>query len=203
MELDSLIGSGRWKILEILALEPSSPIEISAKLKTSVAYVSQQLKLLEAASIVHKEKTGLSEKNKPRNVYHVSKEFLSLTVLAKGNPKRKTIFLNDEQRIITNIWLVDDEKLHSALQKIYWAVSEDINEIKGLFLDNSKYKKTFYIVSDSKKVSSKISSHSKYYSFLLDVHIESSSSKKDFSAFYPIYDPLYLSKGKNLKGGNQ
>ena len=62
MEVDVFLGNQRWKILEFLAHKPSSPSEVSKHIKTSVAYVSQQLKLLEVAGLIVKEKTGSVEK---------------------------------------------------------------------------------------------------------------------------------------------
>ena len=62
MELDSFLASPRWEILKIISEKPSSPIEIAKKTKTTVSFISQQLKLLEAARIVSKEKTGAFEK---------------------------------------------------------------------------------------------------------------------------------------------
>ena len=202
MELDSLIGSGRWNILEILAVKPSSPIELSSKLKTSTAYISQQLKLLEAAGLIRKEKTGRAEKNQPRNIYHISREFLSLTLLATGNPKRKSIAVNEHQKITLNIWLLEDERLHYILQKAFWEIEEELDEIKGMLIDNSKPKKVLYVISDSKKVSSNAYGCLKAHSSLIECQVVSSSAKKDFSNFYVIYDPLNLTKGKNMKGGD-
>ena len=73
MELDSFLASPRWEILKIISERPSSPIEIGEKTKTTVSFVSQQLKLLEAAQIVSKEKTGAFEKGKPRNLFQYPK----------------------------------------------------------------------------------------------------------------------------------
>lgn len=84
MELDSFLASPRWEILKIISEKPSSPIEIAKKTKTTVSFISQQLKLLEAARIVSKEKTGAFEKGKPRNLFSISKDVVYLTMLTKG-----------------------------------------------------------------------------------------------------------------------
>ena len=55
MELDSFLASPRWDILRIISENPYSPIEIAERTKTTVSFVSQQLKLLEAAGLVKKE----------------------------------------------------------------------------------------------------------------------------------------------------
>jgi len=58
METDYLLSSARWDILKIISEKPSSPIQIAEKLNTTVSHVSQQLRLLEAAGLVTKKKTG-------------------------------------------------------------------------------------------------------------------------------------------------
>jgi DNA-binding MarR family transcriptional regulator len=69
MDIDSFFTSPRWKVLEILAKTPSSPMEISKQLNTSIAYISQQLKLLEAAGLVTKVRTRATERGKPRTLF--------------------------------------------------------------------------------------------------------------------------------------
>jgi predicted transcriptional regulator len=201
MELDSLLSSPRWRILEILASDPSSPMEISALMETSVAYISQQLKLLEAAGIVKKEKTGKAEKGKPRNLYSISNEFLHITLLVKGSPKRKSIKINEHQKIVINIWMLPDEKVHHIIEKFVWELDSEINDIKGIYLDDSRVKSVLHVISDSKKVNSKSASFDKLYGSLLDVKVD--GEERDFSGMYPIYDPLFLSKGTKLKGGDR
>ena len=84
MNLDSFLAEPKWEILKIICDKPSSPIEIAKITKTTVSYVSQQLKLLEAIGIVKKTKTGAYEKGKPRNVFSISEEFAYVSVLANG-----------------------------------------------------------------------------------------------------------------------
>jgi len=92
MELDMFLVEKRWEILKILADRPSSPIELAEKLGTTVSYVSQQLKLLEAMNLIRKEKTGIAEKGKPRSVYSIQNELVYLTLLTKNN-SGKSLFI--------------------------------------------------------------------------------------------------------------
>jgi DNA-binding transcriptional regulator GbsR (MarR family) len=94
MELDSFLASPRWEILSLISERPSSPIELAEKTKTTVSFVSQQLKLLEAAQIVIKTKTGAFEKGKPRNLFSISKDFLYLIILTNGFSEKKQIDLD-------------------------------------------------------------------------------------------------------------
>lgn len=202
MDIDSLLGLARWKILEIIAIQPSSPLEISTKLNTSVAYVSQQLKLLEAAGIIKKEKTGEASKGKPRNLYSISNEMIYITSLSNGNPKKVSLKLSANQKITVNIWGSPDSNLHYILEKIFWEIESELSDIKGIFLDLSKHKKKVLFITDTIRLKSKILSLGKNYSSLIDITVTAFNSKEDFSTLYPIYDPLYLTKvRKNVKGG--
>jgi len=91
MELDSFLASPRWEILQILTQKPSSPIEIAAKINTTVSFVSQQLKLLEAASLVKKARTGAVEKGKPRTLFLLSKEIAYIIHFQKISRKNKLL----------------------------------------------------------------------------------------------------------------
>ena len=55
MEIESLFSSTRWEILELLSKEKLSPIELSLKINTTSANISQQLRLLELAGLVKSE----------------------------------------------------------------------------------------------------------------------------------------------------
>lgn len=195
--MDSFLSSQRWAILEILAKRPSSPIEISKELGTSVAYVSQQLKLLDAAKLVEKEKTGLVERGKPRNVFSLAKELLHLTALTRGFPAKKTLYLNEHHKIILRIWLLEDNALHEVLERFYWAIKTELSDIEAIFLDSSK-KSRLVVVSDSKKTKK-----------FVDVGVEVLLvDRKDFEKIskeelHVIYDPKNLLLEKNLKGGER
>ena len=85
MQFDDLISEPRWQLLELIAKSPTSPVKISEKIGTSVAYVSQQLKLLEAAGIIKKERTKAFGKGKPRLIYSISKNTFHITAIYQKN----------------------------------------------------------------------------------------------------------------------
>ncbi len=190
MELDSLLGSQRWKILEIISKKPSSPLEISKDLKTSIAYISQQLKLLEAAGFVIKEKTGSSQKGKPRNIYFLSKDFLQITLVARGEVDKKFLKVNKLRKSTLRIWSITDEKLSSVVERVFWAVSEFLEEIKCVYLDLSEGKERILIFSDSAKVRQKESSLTKIVNSKVKIEFYESDkfSISKFSNLHLIYE---------------
>ena len=200
MEADSFFGTPKWKILEILADKPSSPSEISLKLKTSVSYISQQLKLLEAARFVIKEKTGTADKGKPRLIYNLSDEMFYLTILAKGWSAKKILHLTDYHKSILRIWILENQTLHYQIEKLYWSIEKNIKEIEGIFF-SPKEKGEVIIVSDSKIVKAKIESFSKEIENNLNITFLSKENflKKKFTELCVIHDPNSISHSKNEK----
>ena len=203
MNFDSFLSSPRWQILEILAKNPSSPVEISQELGTSVSYISQQLKLLEAANLVVKSRTGSAEKGKPRMVYSIFSEIVHLSALMKGKSSKKVINLTDYHKLILRIWLLDNPDLHYHVEKFYWKVEDALEEVLGIFVSLSSKKPKVIVVSDSKKLKSRIDSYLKDFGEKLDLimvsEFEFNKISKDGISL--IYDPKFLLLGKELKGG--
>ncbi len=190
------LGSPRWAILEIIARKPSSPVEISQNVNTSVSYVSQQLKLLEAAGLVTKERTGSADKGKPRLVYSISREILQLNGLLKGTPVKKHVSLDLHKKITLRIWSLENELLHYPIEKLCWNIVADLEEIRGIFFDLSKNE--VLVVSDSKKVKSEIEK-------IRDLKIKfvSEDDLKKFENLHSIYDPNLLEGKQLVKGGKK
>ncbi|MBD3252177.1 ArsR family transcriptional regulator [Candidatus Pacearchaeota archaeon] len=198
MDFDSFLTSPRWEILQIIAEKPSSPIEIAEKLNTTVSYASQQLKLLDAAGLLIKEKTGAAEKGKPRTLFGLSGELVYLSVLMKKNSIKKLIHLDEHHKRILKIWLSVDFSLHYYIEKLFWKLEEDIEDIKGIFIDNSDCK--VIIVSEDKKLKSKIESFVEKLDKKIQCQFVSESGFKKFPRnLISLYDPENILEV--LKGG--
>ncbi len=204
MDFDLFFSSPRWRVLEILAKKPSSPVEISQKINTSVAYVSQQLKLLEAANLITKKRTGFSEKGRPRIIFSLSREILQLNVLMNKLPARKIIQLTDYHKLVLRIWLLEDLDLHYYLEKFYWKIEDDLNDVKGIFVDISLPKPKILVVSDFKKLKFKIDLFLKEIDGKIDISFVHNLDLKKFSPenLHTIYDPKLLLLNEELKGGH-
>jgi predicted transcriptional regulator len=200
MDFDSFLTSPRWEILQIIAEKPSSPVEIAQKLNTTVSYASQQLKLLDAAGLLNKEKTGAAEKGKPRTLFSLSNELLYLTVLTKELSEKKLIYLTDYHRTILKIWMLKDLSLHYFIEKLYWKLEEDLDEIEAIFVEETDEARVI-IVSDSKKVKTKIETFSKKLEKKIDFSFVTKTQLKKISSKFltPLYDPKNILE--NLKGG--
>ena len=201
MDFDSFLTSPRWEILQILAEKPSSPVEIAEKLNTTVSYASQQLKLLDAAGIVVKRRTGAAKRGKPRALFSLSNELLYLTSLTRDFSEKKLIEITEHHKAVLKIWMLEDVSLHYYFEKLFWKLNEDLGELEGIFINKSKETPELIVVSDSKKLKSKIESFVKDFEKQISVSFVQKSQLKKFSKelLIPLHDPLNLKQ--KLKGG--
>jgi len=206
MELDSFLASPRWEILKIISERPSSPIEIAEKTKTTVSFISQQLKLLEATQLVKKEKTGAFEKGKPRNLFSISKDLFYLITLTNGFGDKNSLNLEDYQKSILRTWSLEHKSLQYFLEDFFCKIRNNFNEINAIFLDLKKVNPSVIIFSEDKKIQQIIDAFSKkseekikfeFYSFL-------DLNKLNLSSFFPVYQSsIFSKKNIEMKGGEK
>ncbi len=108
MDLETLLTGSKWEIIELLAKEKLSPIELAKRLNTTIANISSQLRLLQAAGLVQKEKTGSAGAGKPRTLFSLSDNYGFIIVFSKDFAKKKLLRLTKEQKEILKRWLKDD-----------------------------------------------------------------------------------------------
>ena len=156
MEFDEFLTGPRWQILDLITDEPSSPVKISEKINTSVAYVSQQLKLLEAAGIVTKTRTKASVAGEPRIIYSIKEDVIFVTSLIKGFPEKKKISPTIKQQVILRIWMLDDDELEYLAEKLFWKIESNLEDIEKIYVDTKKSE--IIIISQKSSVATKIQS---------------------------------------------
>jgi len=100
----SLLTGTKWEILQLLAKKKQSPSELAKKLKTTIANVSTQLRLLQTAGLIKSEKVRLG-KGKPRTVYSIADKFAFIVLLADGIAKAEQIKLTTDQLKVLKKWL--------------------------------------------------------------------------------------------------
>lgn len=201
MKFDSFLSSPRWEILQILAKTPSSPIELAETLGTTVAYMSQQLKLLDAAGLVVKKKTGASERGKPRSIYGISRDMSYFVSLNSEMAEKRLISAKDVHKTIFKIWMIEDESLHYYFEKLYWKLEENLKEIDAIYLDFINPK--FFIISDSAKAKSLIQSCVSKFDKKVDCEFGSRAilKKSEPKNIVVIHGPSL--KDIELKGGSE
>ncbi len=89
MEFLNFLTGSKYKIIVELTKKPQSASDIAKTLKTSIANISQQLKLLEAYGIIKKEREEPSAgPGKPKIFYEIKKEQTYIISLKKDSLKK-------------------------------------------------------------------------------------------------------------------
>jgi predicted transcriptional regulator len=203
MELDSFLASPRWDILRVIIEKPSSPTEIADKIGTTMSFVSQQLKLLEATGIVKRERTGEVNKGKPRTIFSISEESFYMIPLSKELTQKKLVPLTLEHKIIIQIWGIEDSTVQPIIEKFFWSIQKYLSLIDGIVVYTKKKKLKIYLISKDADLTHKINETQKnmdgYPEFQVTTY--SSLSKLEHEYLVPIYDPQGIVAEEELKGG--
>lgn len=134
MELETMFVEQKWNILRELSYDERSPLQLSETLGTSMANISQQLRLLEAAKLVEKRKIKNRDKGKPRSLFSLTGDFGYLIAASKNFAQKQLVPLRGSRRAIMQIWFVENEELHEPLQQLYWSLYAEIKSIEGIVL---------------------------------------------------------------------
>lgn len=135
MEQETLYTSSKWDILKALELGSKSPIDLAKEANTSLANVSQQLRLLELAGIVKSERIPNRDKGQPRIMYSLSGNNSYLLVTSPEFVGKKSILLQRHQLDIVKIWFCEDSSLHYYMEKFYWENEEKFAKQKIFAFD--------------------------------------------------------------------
>jgi predicted transcriptional regulator len=149
MDIIDLFTGTKWDILSGLSKQKQSPLELANKLNTTIANISQQLRLLEAAGLVKTEKTRAAEKGKPRVLYSLAKDFVFVISLQSGSADKKLIEANIYHNIISRIWLLKNTDLHQEIEKVFWKIESILEDISAIAID--EISNTIYIASKKEK----------------------------------------------------
>lgn len=135
MEQETLYTSSKWDILKALELGSKSPIDLAKEANTSLANVSQQLRLLELAGIVKSERIPNRDKGQPRILYSLSGNNSYLLITSPEFVNKKSILLQSHQVELMKILFCEDTILHYYMEKFYWANEERFSGLKLLAFD--------------------------------------------------------------------
>lgn len=158
MDIELSFSNSKWDILKELSKSPKSPLEIATILKTSVANISQQLRLLEALGLVSKSKLQNSLKGKPRMQYFITSEITYLVRLGKKIAIKQMLKKDPYTIYIFNTFSLIPKKDQFYLLKFYFINSELLaNSSIGYFKTTDKTIELFIITNEIEKVRNKIS----------------------------------------------
>ncbi|MGV8168579.1 MAG: MarR family transcriptional regulator [Candidatus Nanoarchaeia archaeon] len=139
------IAGSKWQILKILSKYPQTPKQLAEKLGTTVANMSQQLKLLEAYGYLKKTRADKGPEGRKtrdlRVLYSLVRGKTLITTIAPGNVKRKEIRLNLEAGLLINILMLD--------------IKDDVPYLLNFFFNNTivdHIDSAYFIKRDDKEI---------------------------------------------------
>ena len=135
MEQETLFTASKWDILKILSSGSKSPLQLAKLSNTSVANISQQLRLLEMAGLVHSKRISNRDKGQPRLLYSLAGNHSFLIASSQDFVDKKFLQLSDYNKIILKIWFLDNPELHYYLEKAFWHAEEHLSSIDAILLD--------------------------------------------------------------------
>lgn len=199
MEQELLFTASKWEIIKLITANDRSPIELAELLHTSVANISQQLKSLESAGLVKKQRIKNAAKGLPRLLYSLANECSYLITAAKDFAGKKLVPLSAYNKIILRIWFLDKPEQRYPLEKAFWSMEPYWEKIDGLFLDQYMSEEDLHlvIISKSKQVGSLCPLISKSEGKTCKTHFhvftpedwKKELTQRETKDFYGLYDP--------------
>ena len=186
MELETMFTEQKWNILKCLSEKKYSPLQLAEKLDTTMANISQQLKLLEATNLVKKEKIRNRDKGKPRTLFSLRQDQAYLISAMDSFADKRLVKVTEHHKIILKIWFLEDPELQYYLEEIYWRVQSEKMDITAIAVNENA--KEVILVSDKEKPIQKLNQK-----FSIDVKIfqkkEAEKKIRNNQDFTIIYDP--------------
>ena len=132
MELENLYTASKWEILQHLAEQPLSPLQLAERSSTTLANISQQLRLLEMAGLVKSERVPNRDKGQPRILYRLASDQGYLIATTNEFVEKKLFQLTAYNKAILRIWFYEDPNVRYVLEKAFWQVEQHLPKIKEL-----------------------------------------------------------------------
>ena len=206
MELETMFTEQKWNILKCLSNEKFSPLQLAEKLNTSMANISQQLRLLEATNLVKKEKIKNRDKGKPRALFSLTSDYAYLISAMNSFANKKLLKPTPHQKIVLKIWFIEDQKLQKPIEELCQNLEPHLSGIECIAVNEKS--KDIILISDKEKEIERLvinkSINVKIFSKkdaekLLKQHKAPFSSLNELTIIYDINNMLKSSQGVMAK----
>lgn len=148
MEIEVFFSSSKWQILSELSKGPKSPLELANIFKTSVANISQQVRLMEAAGVVGKTKVSNFEKGKPRMQYYIKEEILYILRLGKNFASKQTLKKDPLTTYILNTISIIGKKDQFFLLKFFFDNTDILMDASICVFKNTEKSIELFIITE-------------------------------------------------------
>ncbi len=185
----------RWNILEQLSHAKQSPLQLSLKLNTTMANVSQQLRLLEASNLVSKEKVKNRDKGKPRSLFSLSHDHAYLVSTMQQFAEKKLLKIDSHRKVVMRIWFLTDGTLHYPLEKLFWQIEPQLADISFIAFDETS--KELVIASDKKMPMPKTTLTVRHH-LTSEIRQLFAKNKKQSIELIALHDPHHFLSGGDV-----
>jgi len=151
MEMETLFTEQKWNILKALSKGKYSPLQLAQTSNTTIANISQQLRLLEMTKLVKKEKIPNREKGKPRSLFSLTNDYSYLILVMREFAGKRLLELDDYHRSILRIWFLEDSNIHYYVEKFYWKIEDYLDQIKAILINQEKEEIEAIIIAEKPK----------------------------------------------------
>jgi len=148
MEQETLFTASKWEILKLLEKESLSPIELASLSRTSVANVSQQLRLLEMAGLVESRRIPNRDKGQPRVLYSLAGNSCYMISTASNFVDKKLHAMSHYNKIILKIWFHPEQQEHFFIEKGFWQVDHLLPKLDALGVQTTGETVNFILVTE-------------------------------------------------------
>ncbi len=216
MEIETLFTEQKWKILSALSKGKFSPLQLAERSNTTMANISQQLKLLEFSNLVKKEKIRNRDKGKPRTLFSLSDDHAYLISAAEGFADKRLLKLDEFHKIMIRVLFLENQELHYYVEKFIWGIEEYLGLVDVIAIVPGKEEiKVIISGSNTKDIEKKIQNTTikgpKNASINFKIKVLSSADAEKLvkqkakapnsEIIYPIYDPKKIFS-KLMDGGD-
>ncbi len=120
---------------------------------TTMANVSQQLRLLEAADLVGKKKVRNRERGKPRTLFSLADDYAYVVSLMGNFAGKKLIRLTKNTKQFFRILSIDDAQQRERVEKTYFGIHHYLDKAQALAVDlSSAQAPVILIVTNDKEI---------------------------------------------------
>ena len=159
MDIVTLFTEQRWNILKSLSEDKYSPLQLAEKSNTTMANMSQQLRLLEASNLVKKEKISNRDKGKPRTLFSLSGDYAYLISTMNGFADKKLKKLDNFHKVLFRVWFLGDSNLGYYTEKFIWSIESYVKDIDLIIIKNEEnYVRVIMASKNPKSLEKKIKS---------------------------------------------
>jgi hypothetical protein len=148
MDHDSLLNNARWEIIKAISKGRASATDLARLTKSSLPNVSQQLKLLEAYDLLEYLKDQKSKQGKPRQLYHLKRDFCQLTFARHGFADKRFFNPDAYHVMLLNICFLPSLQDHAFLHKYLLTMPEVMHNCAVAFLKSNETDIEVFLLTD-------------------------------------------------------